>query len=77
MNKRMNIREFNNADPLKKNERDRSNFIRELVQSQHNKPVQAYTTHILAPPKRIVQFWDDLDRLPPDVEECMASWKIL
>jgi len=24
-----------------------------------------------------VQFWDDLDRLPLDVKECMASWKIL
>lgn len=77
MNNRMNIRESNDTDPLKKNERDRSNFVRELVQSQHNKPVQASAAHIVAPPKRIVQFWDDLDRLPLDVKECMASWKIL
>ena len=73
----MSIRESNDTDPLKKDERDRSNFVRELVQSQHNKQVQASATHIVAPPKRIVQFWDDLDRLPLDVKECMASWKIL
>lgn len=55
MNNRMNIRKSNDTDPLKKNERDRSNFVRELVQSQHNKPVQASATHIVPPPKRIVQ----------------------
>ena len=65
------------TDPLKKNERDRSNFVRELVLSQYNKSVQASASHIVAPPKRIVQFWDDLDRLPQDVKECMASWKML
>ena len=77
MNNRMNVCESNNADPLKKNERDRSNFVRKLVQSQYNKPTQASTAHIAAPPKRIVQFWDDLDRLPQDVKECMESWKML
>jgi len=73
----MNICESDDIDPLNKNERDRSNFVRELVQSQHNKSVKASATHIVAPPKRIVQFWDDLDRLPLDVMECMASWKTL
>ena len=28
-------------------------------------------------PKRIVQFWDDLLRLPDDVKACMDSWKKL
>lgn len=28
-------------------------------------------------PKRIVQFWDDLQRLPEDVKACMNSWKQL
>jgi hypothetical protein len=27
------------------------------------------------PPKRIVQFWDDLDRLPGDVGECIETWR--
>ncbi len=77
MNNCMEIRESNDTDPLEKNERDRSNFVRELVQSHYNKPVPASAKHIVPPPKRIVQFWDDLDRLPLDVKECMASWKIL
>jgi len=29
------------------------------------------------PPKRIVQFWNDLFRLPGDVKECLGSWKKL
>ena len=77
MNDCMNICESNSADPLKKSERDRSNFVRELVQSQYNKPVLASTAHNGMPPKHIVQFWDDLNRLPHDVQECMESWKIL
>lgn len=77
MNNLININKSNDTDPLKKNERDRSNFVRKLVQFQYNKPVQASAAHIVAPPKRIVQFWDDLDRLPLDVKECMESWKIL
>ncbi|MBA3753297.1 MAG: hypothetical protein H0X01_04000, partial [Nitrospira sp.] len=27
------------------------------------------------PPQRIVQFWDDLNRLPGDVAECIATWE--
>jgi hypothetical protein len=27
------------------------------------------------PPQTIVQFWDNLDRLPSDVGECIATWK--
>jgi hypothetical protein len=72
----MNIRESNEADFLIKNERDRSNFVRGLVQG-YNKPFSESSMHITEPPKLIVQFWDDLDRLPLDVKECMASWKIL
>ena len=26
-------------------------------------------------PRTIVQFWDNLDRLPQDVDECIASWR--
>lgn len=53
--------------------RQRSEFIRALVQDfsgQHytNEP----TTH--STPRTIVQFWHDHEQLPPDVEECIASW---
>lgn len=76
MNDYINVHESSEADPLKKDERARSNFVRELVQ-RHNEPVQVPTAYLAAPPKRIVQFWDDLGNLPRDVKECMDSWKKL
>lgn len=76
MNDLMNLDESGKADPLSKNERIRSNFVRELVQC-YNEPGQARVAHLTSPPKRIVQFWDDLDRLPQDVKECMESWRKL
>lgn len=55
--------------------RRRSEFIRELVQrptGQHS-----INDHCSQPPPRmIVQFWHDLSQLPPDVEECIRSWKV-
>ena len=63
-------------DLLDKDERDRSNFVRELVQ-RPNKLSPLPATVLAAPPKCIVQFWDDLRRLPTDVRECMESWKKL
>src|SRR5258708_36397746 len=70
------MREFSEQDPLKNDERDRSNFVRELVQ-RPKRPAQAPAAHLATPPKRIVQFWDSLRRLPRDVRECMESWKKL
>ena len=69
--------EFSEADPLSKEERKRSNFVREFVQrtSEQQQRRDAHPSSV--PPKRIVQFWDDLDRLPQDVSECMDSWKKL
>lgn len=61
-------------DPLRNDERDRSNFVRNLVQCP-KEPSLMHAMHHAIPPKCIVQFWDDLDRLPLDVKECMESWK--
>src|SRR5262245_55337633 len=72
----MNMYESGEEDPLRNDERDRSNFVRKLVQ-RPNETTVVPATHRAAPPKRIVQFWDYLDRLPKDVKECMESWKIL
>lgn len=72
----MIVREFCEEDPLEKNHRDRSNFVRELVQRPIER-VWVSAGHLAPPPKRIVQFWDDLGRLPEDVRECMESWKKL
>src|ERR1051325_2622590 len=72
----MNDHKLREADYLNKGERNRSNFVRELVQ-RTNKRDSVPATLLAAPPKRIVQFWDDLRRLPTDVRECMQSWKRL
>ncbi len=63
-------------DPLTESDRARSNFVRELVQRSDgaNSPAAPYLD---PPPRRIVQFWDDLARLPDDVRSCMDSWKQL
>lgn len=76
MNENMNIEEVKEKDPLATNESLRSNFVRQLIQNTNN-PTLSPALHLAPPPKRIVQFWDDLERLPNDVEECMNSWKSL
>jgi hypothetical protein len=68
--------EFCEEDPLEIDHRDRSNFVRELVQ-RPNEPTRLPAEQLAPPPRRIVQFWDDLGRLPADVKECMGSWKTL
>src|SRR5580658_8146029 len=72
----MIVHEFFEEDPLENKHRDRSNFVRELVQ-RPNVPARGPAGHLAPPPKRIVQFWDDLRRLPEDVTECMESWRKL
>lgn len=54
----------------------RSTFVRQCVQQSH---VFCNATFfcLKKPPKKIVQFWDDLDHLPKDVEDCLTSWRKL
>lgn len=63
-------------DPTEEDYHERSNFIRGLVQRSHESdPVSpAFSAK---PPRRIVQFWNDLGRLPQDVGECIESWRSL
>lgn len=64
-----------NADkPTEEDHRARSIFVRELVQSSGGRAV-ASSIFARRPQKRIVQFWDDLDRLPGDVSDCIETWK--
>src|SRR5580692_4188318 len=72
----MKVHESWEEDPLNNDDRDRSNFVRELVQ-RPNEPARVPAGHLAPPPRRIVQFWDDLGRLPEDVRDCMESWKKL
>ena len=71
------MNELSEADPLSKKERNRSNFVRELVQNCNEPRLGGTAEFAIEIPKRIVQFWDDLERLPQDVKECMDSWKVL
>jgi len=64
------------ADPLGPAERARSDFVRDMVQRHQPSPLSSSAWSASAP-KRIVQFWDDLQRLPQDVEACMDSWRQL
>lgn len=64
------------ADPLGSVERARSNFVRDMVQRREASTLNSATWSIPAP-KRIVQFWNDLQRLPEDVKACMESWRQL
>ena len=52
-------------DPLEENHRARSNFVRRVVQ-RSGEPPDVPAGCLGTPPRRIVQFWDDLDQLPSD-----------
>jgi mannosyltransferase OCH1-like enzyme len=53
----------------------RSCFVRRLVQ-RRSEPV-ASSIFYRKVPKKLVQFWDDLDRMPSDVGECIETWRKL
>ncbi len=72
----MSNNENSYKDPLCKSDRARSNYVRELVKNCNKRP-PTISTNLPLPPKRIVQFWDQLDTLPLDVSECMKSWNKL
>jgi mannosyltransferase OCH1-like enzyme len=56
--------------------RQRSEFIRKLVQRPSSGQHTNYDCCRQSTPKTIVQFWHDLGQFPPDVEECVRSWTV-
>ncbi len=56
--------------------RARSAYVRRVVQ-QAGAPDSVPPLFASKPRRTIVQFWDDLERLPEDVRECIDSWKPL
>jgi hypothetical protein len=69
----MNVTNPSKEDPLEDFHRERSNFVRELVQNT-GRNARASSTYLAMPPRRIVQFWNDIDGMPIDVKECIESW---
>ena len=65
---------MNASNPTKNSRRARSSFVRGLVQRSSCSTV-ASSVFTRKLPKRIVQFWIDLDRLPGDVDECIETWR--
>lgn len=65
---------MNIDDQTEAGDRARSSFVRGLVQQSSSSTV-ASSLSSRTLPKRIVQFWDDLDRLPEDVGECIETWR--
>lgn len=53
--------------------RQRSEFIRGLVQQSGGQPPVNHR-YARGTPRTIVQFWHDLRELPEDIAECIASW---
>lgn len=56
--------------------RARSAFVRQLIQ-RAGEPGSVPIAFSSRPRRSIVMFWDDLERLPVDVGECIESWKPL
>jgi hypothetical protein len=65
---------MNTGNPIEENHRARSIFVRGLVQHSGGRAA-ASSVFARRLPKRIVQFWDDLDRLPGDVSDCIETWR--
>lgn len=65
---------MNAGNPVEENHRERSNFIRSIVQ-RSGSPAIVSSLFDRNLPNKIVQFWDNLDRLPRDVGECIETWR--
>lgn len=63
-------------EPAREDTQKRSAFVRSLVQRTGETATvpRALST---GQQRTIVQFWDDLERLPDDVGECIESWRRL
>jgi hypothetical protein len=53
--------------------RQRSDFIRKLIQSPSSQP-SVDDRYKIPIRKTIVQFWHNVGQVPPDVEECIRTW---
>ncbi len=63
-------------DPTQEDHQARSDFVREIVQYSRVREIVP-AAFLTGPPKTIVQFWNDLNKLPKDVRVCIESWQKL
>jgi len=65
-------------DPIACGEDDyhRSNYVRNLVQTPQPL-LTPLTESKSAIPKVLIQFWDDLEQVPKDVQKCLDTWEPL
>ena len=67
-------RNIDKLSPLSISENDelRSHFMWDLIQSSKRAPFEVDGVTI---PRQIIQFWDDINAIPPDVKSCIDSWE--
>lgn len=64
------------TEPDREDHRARSAYVRRVVQ-RTGEPGPVPAAFSSGPRRTIVLFWDDLERLPGDVGDCIDSWRIL
>lgn len=67
---------FNDPIGCAEDDYSRSCYVRSLVQDHRSLPTINLGERSTIP-KVIVQFWDNLSRVPKDVKECLDTWKQL
>lgn len=67
---------FNDPIGCAEDDYSRSCYVLNIIQNHKSLPKLPLDTesHV---PKIIVQFWNNLDRIPKDVQECLDTWKQL
>ena len=67
---------FNDPIGCAEDDYSRSSYVRSLVQTPQSSPAPPLGSRSTIP-KVIVQLWDNLDRIPEDVQECLDTWESL
>ena len=64
----------NELDDILTNDQSRSKYVLNMLHEETN---EANTPNTSLIPHTLVQFWDDIESIPADVQKCMDSWRLL